>query len=192
MRRSVGHWGVALGVLLAIVPVGVANAAPVAHASTFARNVTVYSTSTAHVSPPNYVYSGRITETKVVAGIGGGSVPHPLALAAESACFQVYAKGYHGYVFHVQLLWNQTLQTGATLVTANYGYQPSVFHGAGYWSTNGIGGPSIMKGDKFLISGGIVGPFGSLLTDVPATVLYRHSAVKVACLPFNIVKHWPF
>ncbi len=158
-----------------------------------ARNVLVYSSSTVHVNKVSGIYSGKMTQTRVVAGSGGGSVPRELAVAAATACDNLYNKGYEGIAAYVQLLWYRSSPSGPQPTLANFGINSrSSFHGEGSWSTSGIVSPSIARGEKFVISGGFWTSSGNELSEAATTTVYRGVPVKVACLPFTIVRHWPF
>jgi hypothetical protein len=158
-----------------------------------AKNVLVSSTSTVSVNKVSGIYSGKMSQTKVVAGSGGGSVPRELAVAAGIACDNLYNKGYEGIAAYVQLLWYRSSPTGPQPTLANFGINSrSSFHGEGSWSTSGIVSPSIARGEKFVISGGFWTSSGSELSEAATTTVYRGIPVKVACLPFTIVRHWPF
>ena len=160
---------------------------------TIAKNVTVYSTSTVHVNKESGIYSGKMTQERVTPAAGGGSVPRDLALAAGLACDNLYVKGYEGNAASVALTWYRASPQGPSPTDANFGRNTGpVFSGAGNWHTLGIVSPSIAVGDKFSIAGGFFTSNATELSEVPTTTIYRGSQVRVTCLPFMIVRHWPF
>lgn len=160
---------------------------------TIAKSVTVYSTSTVHVNKVSGIYSGKMTQEKVTPGTGGGSVPRDLALAAGLACDNLYVKGYEGNAASVALTWYRASPQGPSPTDANFGKNSGpVFSGAGNWHTLGIVSPSIAVGDKFTIGGGFFTSNATELSEVQTTTVYRGSQVRVTCLPFMIVRHWPF
>jgi hypothetical protein len=197
MFHKVALLAFASGVVLTTIFVTAAGASTVPRLSsrseTIAKSVTVHSTSTVHVNKVSGIYSGKMTQDGVTPGTGGGSVPRDLALAAGLACDDLYVKGYEGNAASVALTWYRGSPQGPSPTDANFGRNSGpVFGGAGNWHTQGIVSPSIAVGDKFTIGGGFFTSNATELSEVPTTTVYRGSRVSVTCLPFMIVRHWPF